>query len=216
MPMPDGLADAAAREFPQARDQGPRGTCASFATTAAHEHACGPQRLSEEHAFWLGRQAAPAGTSGAAVADILRGLHRQGQFTADGWPYGEPAPAGPGGGAGDGRCPLPGWEELPDCSFGTVRETVDAGRPVVLTLAFAPAVWFNARQGWLEHDGGAPVVGAHAVLGVAVTEGPTTPAVLVRNSWGTAWGRAGYAWAPAALLDAHGLAAHRVAERRAA
>lgn len=214
----DELAGAVVLSFPPVRDQGPRSTCAAFAATAAHEHSCRPPApLSEEHAFWAGRHPADLDVAGAAVADVLQGLSGDGQLTADQWPYGAPPPPshpdGPGAAAG---CPLPEWEQLPDCRYATVRELLDAGSPVILTVAFAPDVWFSAAGGRLEHDPAAPVFGAHAVLAVAAADGAAGPAVLVRNSWGSAWGRAGYAWTPAALLDAHGLVAHTVTAVRAA
>lgn len=217
MTVLDELAGAVCLSFPSVRDQGPRGTCAAFATTAAHEHRCASrQALSEEHAFWLGRQPADPATGGAAVVDVLRGLHRDGQLFADDWPYGQPPPAGFAAGGSSDVCSLPEWEQLPDCRFSTVRRVLDADSPVVLSVAFAPDLWFDAATGWLGYDSTAPVVGAHAVLAVAATDAAPTPAILVRNSWGAAWGRSGYAWAPAALLDAHGLVAHSVGARNAA
>lgn len=213
----DELTDEVALRLPAVRDQGNRGTCAAFATTAAHEQQCATQSaLSEEHAYWLGRQSADPGSSGAAVVDILQGLDRNGQIFADDWQYGRPPPtAFPADGCD--RCPLPQWAQLPDCRFSTVRPVLDAGSPVVLSLAFAPQLWFDAATtGWLHYDSAAPVTGAHAVLGLAATEDAPTPAVLLRNSWGPGWGRAGYAWASADLLAAHGLAAHSVGLPRAA
>ena len=211
------IADATMRAFPVARDQGPRGTCAAFATTAAHERRCGVARpLSEEHAFWLGRQKAPPASEGASVTDVLSGLRRDGHLSGDDWPYGQPPPPTFNVGGALERCPLRDWQQLPDCRFATVQSKLAAGSPVVLSLAFAPAVWFNAGTGWLDYDSTVPVLGAHAVLGVAATQDAPRPAVLVRNSWGTTWGRAGYAWAPAELLDAHGLVAHSLGARSAA
>jgi hypothetical protein len=218
MMVTDELAESVLLAFPTVRDQGPRGTCAAFATTAVHEHRCAsPRALSEEHAFWLGRQVADPATSGVAVADVLRGLHRDGQLFGDDWPYGQPPPSDFTAGDLCDMCPLPEWEQLADCRFSTVRRVLDAGSPVVLSVAFASEVWFGAAAtGWLDHDSAASVTGGHAVLGIAASDDGSTPAVLVRNSWGPAWGLAGYAWAPAALLDAHGLVAHSVGMRRAA
>ena len=55
--------------------------------------------------------------------------------------------------------------------------------------------------------GGEPVAGGHAIVAVGYDDGmkirnanpggaATTGAFLIRNSWGTAWGAAGYGWLP--------------------
>lgn len=48
--------------------------------------------------------------------------------------------------------------------------------------------------------GGEKVVGGHAVLAVGYDDakkiGKQTGALLIRNSWGTGWGAAGYGWLP--------------------
>lgn len=56
-------------------------------------------------------------------------------------------------------------------------------------------------------------VGGHAVMAVGYDDGKqvthpsthesTTGALLIRNSWGTAWGEAGYGWLPYAYVTSH-------------
>ena len=61
-----------------------------------------------------------------------------------------------------------------------------------------------ARTGVLSMPGtNEDVVGGHAVLAVGYDD--STQTFLVRNSWGTSWGQAGYFTIPYAYLTTRGL-----------
>jgi C1A family cysteine protease len=190
-------------------DQGRRGTCVAFATTAAHEHRRGtghdgmPEDLSEETLYWGCKQldGLPAPGTSMSAADLA--LQRWGQPAETLWPYDE---------ARDDRAvsyqPPPEAIKAESCyraplrsitpGLASIRAELDAGRPIIVGMQ----VWEQFRRATTEPLP-APArselfPGGHAV--VVVGHDPQQAALLIRNSWGPRWGRGGHLWVADAVI----------------
>ena len=82
-----------------------------------------------------------------------------------------------------------------------IRQVLDRGKPVVLALFVSSA--FTAAAAWLRTgneiilpDDGEPIdrQRGHAVVAVGYGRFGSEDLILIRNSWGRAWGADGYAW----------------------
>ena len=181
------------------RDQGPRPTCLSFATTTAHEHARGSRvPLSPEYLNYFA--SATLSSSGVLFGDIARALEDLGQPTEVDCPY---HPKG---------LPL-GWQtpsaaalyrrssQARTPSADQVAATMTMGGLPVLGIAL-PQPFYTPTSPWvIERDG--PVRGRHAVVAVGLGQNSSKRYFLIRNSWGSSWGDAGHAWVDDAFLARH-------------
>ena len=178
-------------------DQGGRGTCLSFAATAAHDHERRTS-LSIEYLHWATARY-PLGTG--RIASLVAALGREGQPPEAQWPYDReldettaysppPQVSGP---FDQADVALIAHEQL------EVTQQLQAGVLPVIGLRVNAA--FLAGGGVID----SAEVGSdgHAVLAVGVAEldspvpigdlQPNDPLVLVRNSWGPRWGASGHA-----------------------
>lgn len=180
------------------RDQGLRGTCLAFATTAAHEvHKgdCGP--LSPEYLYFFSRRGQPG--DGCSFSEVSRALEQQGQPIEAECPY--------------ASCQPNPWLVSPsDNAFrrkaaalpAVMSEIVDlisSDVPVVLGIG-VPAGFIRPNPPLVIADTG-QALGLHAVLAVAHGRLDGKTIILVRNSWGAAWGDGGYAWLSESFLATH-------------
>ncbi|WP_375600418.1 C1 family peptidase [Devosia sp. Naph2] len=186
------------------RDQGRRPTCLSFAASAAHEKARGEvDPLCVEWLFYHAAQRAGTGPGeGTTLPDTRQVLQDIGQPLEASWPY-------------DGR-PINGAAWRPPTSVspifrcgsdgcGTnlaqVRQALEGGKPVVLAIfvsaAFtAAATWLRTGNEIILPDDSEPIdpQRGHAVVAVGYGRIGSEDLILVRNSWGPAWGADGHAW----------------------
>jgi Papain family cysteine protease len=171
-------------------DQGFRPTCAAMAATAAHEFGRGGITLSVEH-LWA-NVAARGGVvpSGARLSVVRTAVVIDGQCEESLWPY-------------HGDTPTPAPRSMPSAvykadpasalsvlSLDVVRTELAGNRPPVLVinpnaafgLGLSPigATTADQADGFL-----------HAVLAVGYDDDSSI--LTVRNSWGSSWGRSGYA-----------------------
>jgi hypothetical protein len=186
------------------RDQGRRPTCLSFAASAAHEQARGDiDPLCVEWLFYHAAQRAGTGPGeGTTLTDTREVLREIGQPLEATWPYdGRPH-------SGATWRPPVGVSPLFRCgsdAHGTnlaqVRQALDGGKPVVIALFVSAA--FTAATTWLRTgteiilpDDGEPIdhQRGHAVVAVGYGRIGSEDLILVRNSWGPAWGADGHAW----------------------
>ena len=92
----------------------------------------------------------------------------------------------------------------PDQLLVSIKNFLAAGFPCM----FGFTVYnFGNEKGEFEFPGpNDPVQGGHAVVAVGYDDnrkiGKDKGALKVRNSWGTAWGEAGYGWLPYAYVEA--------------
>lgn len=192
------------------RNQGDRPTCVAFAASAAHEwHAADATVRSPEDAMWTAHQVAEIpGREETTVSWALEGLARHDHATETAWPYGAPRwSAGRPAAALDAgnRRGLPGWRELGRASFEKLSDDLDAGRPIILTVAVVPAAWYHDDV-LIDAEPAHKTPGNHAVLAVGALDGPDR--LIIKNSWGEDWGAHGYGYLTRRYYDHYALCAH--------
>jgi hypothetical protein len=192
------------------RDQGDRPTCVAFAVSAAHEWRAGDDVVrSAEDAMWAAHQVAEVpGREETTVSWALEGLRRHAHATEQAWPYGAPRwPNGRPAPARDdaNRRPLPSWRDLGAATYATVTGHLATGHPIVLTLGVVPAAWYHSDD-TVDAAPGAKTPGNHAVLAVGNVDVPGR--LIVKNSWGSSWGDAGYGLVTRRYYDHYALRAH--------
>lgn len=185
------------------RDQGQRGTCLMFATTAAHEHARWNRRgapsaeLSVEVLFWRAKQldGAPRldGTSFLACRDALQDT---GQSDETFWPY-----DGTRDHTASGYEPPPEAIETDRLRRATLRPIAGSAdsirdalrdRHVVIAGLELWDGFYDCESAELTAPDGDLDGAGHAVCLVGFDD--NRHLVKVRNSWGPDWGENGYAW----------------------
>lgn len=192
------------------RHQGDRPTCVAFAVSAAHEwNAADAVLRSSEDAMWAAHQAGEVpGREETSVSWALEGLDSHQHSTETAWPYGTPrwTSGRPTAALDDAnRRPLPAWRDLGAVTFDTVTGELDAGCPVVLTLRVVAAAWYHAGD-VVDAEPDLKTPGNHAVLAVGALEEPDR--LIIKNSWGRAWGDAGYGYVTRRYYDRYALRAH--------
>lgn len=185
------------------RDQGSRPSCLACAASDGHSHAQSlPHRLSAEYLFYFGAQRMPGGDHGAGLtfeaADVA--LRNDGQPNEAVWPYQtkEPDPWAP---------PIAPkvWlaDLVPFAPPKSVFEILRSGHPVVLGVRLTPGFNRVQKAPHIVDPSGRPA-GGHAVLVVGIGRRTTSgddDLLMIRNSWGFAWGEGGHAWLPADYLN---------------
>jgi hypothetical protein len=185
--------------FGPARDQGARPTCLAFAASDAHAALRDPWGpLSCEFAFYHAqRRANRLPTSGALLPEMLETLKEDGQPVEDDWPYLPRLPKDlstyqpPSNVAvfrRDGEPQAPAVEH--------VIEHLNAKNPTVMLMMLSDSFYLPDALGvvrGLTGEGPDPQR-RHAVVAVGYGTVNAVRAILVRNSWGLAWGVEGHAW----------------------
>jgi len=185
------------------RDQGGRQSCLACATSDVHGHAQGlDHELSVEYLFYQGAQRMPGkdftkGLTFNAADDALR---NDGQPAESIWPYQakNPSPWTPptitklwyGG--------LANMSSDVKVIFDALRN----GIPVVIGVRLVHG-FTQVQKAPHIVNGAGPSSGGHAVLAVGIGRRPTSgedDLLMIRNSWGSAWGSGGYAWLPVEYL----------------
>ena len=196
-----------------ARDQGPRPTCLAFAATAAHEVARHPScYLSTEYlAFYGARRSHCTPERGLSPESVAQALEYDGQPAETVWPYSTEMP--------DFRTWTPPTTtytlhrariRFSARSVGEVREMVRGGVPVVLIVSVTSAMYTPDAEGVVRPSPSDELIARHhALLAVGSGHAEDGAYLLVRNSWGRAWGTQGHGWLPeryiAAQLNSTGL-----------
>lgn len=184
--------------FGAIRDQGDRPTCTAFATSDAHTAARGDlSPLSVEHLYYHAVRRTPGGhpDDGVTLSYILEALQHDGQAAETGWPYIPKLPSDlslwtpP-------RTATPAYVHssvMPSNVISEVLKKLDTGTPVILTLLISE-VFSRCEQGLVTIETSDADVDWHAVIAVGYGRAGSKLFLLIRNSWGQAWGLAGHAW----------------------
>lgn len=159
--------------------------------------------------MWAAHQVAEVpGREETTVSWALEGLARHDHATETAWPYGTPrwsAGRPPATLDVGNRRRLPSWRDLGRASFHEVSDELDAGRPIILTVAVVPAAWYHDDV-LIDAEPTQKTPGNHAVLAVGALDGPER--LIVKNSWGDDWGEHGYGYLTRRYYDHYALRAH--------
>ncbi|MEN4011884.1 MAG: C1 family peptidase [Chloroflexota bacterium] len=218
-------------DFPAIQNQGQRGTCVAFATTAVREYLLakmpGYKNLSEQHLYWNCKQHDGVSGAGTYISVAMERLLADGQCPEETWPY-NPLPIA----GNEGQSPPPAdarekglpqriseTRRIPARSVADLKQALADGQPV----AFAVPVFTYWFMEPLRRSGDIRLPfssdrqeGGHAMTMVGYQDDPEVPGggyFHIRNSWGTSWASesllgSGYARLPYAYMQYYGNAAH--------
>lgn len=192
------------------RHQGDRPTCVGFAVSAAHEWIADDSTIrSPEDAMWAGHEVHDVpGREETSVRGALEGLAAYGHCTESAWPYGSPRyTSGRLSTALDpaNRRTLPRWRALGTLTLPAIRAELEQAHAVILSVRVVRSAW-RVASGEIDVPPGRKTPGNHAVLAVGVLDAPAR--VIIKNSWGAAWGDRGYGYITEGYLNSYGLRAH--------
>ncbi len=185
-------------QFGAARDQSVRPTCLAFAASDAHAGVRpGWTPLSTEWAYYHAlKRDGGLPHQGTTLGSMLATLKSDGQPIESDWPY-IVAPI----------TNLTSWKPPRSVSQlffrdhgvcpPTVQDVIqqlDAGYPVLVTMTLSDAFFRPERDGVIDSQEANDPKRRHAVVAVGHGRRGAETLVLVRNSWGEAWGLNGHAW----------------------
>jgi hypothetical protein len=193
--------------FGQVRSQGVRPTCLAFVASDLNAAANATVHLSVDylchHAAKLSSEWKPG--EGFTLDAVLGAVETSGQPHEDRYPYHLTDHSAPL------REPPGGLEPLYrkskgalDMTYKDVCDGVRAGRALGIIIAVTVSL-FQPTQGVVDFDPYSLPDQYHAVVAVGTGKDSTSGEfhLLVRNSWGPAWGHAGHAWLPESHLNLH-------------
>jgi hypothetical protein len=184
--------------FGTARDQNPRPTCLAFAASDAHAGARPAwEPLSAEWAYYHAvKRDGGLPHEGATLNAMLAAVKSDGQPAESHWAYIKAPitdvstwkpPASPAQlfFRDHGPC---------GATVQQVIEQLNVGTPVLMTMTLSDAFYRPDADGVIAANEPTDPKRRHAVVAVGHGERGAAGLVLIRNSWGEAWGLKGYAW----------------------
>lgn len=189
--------------FGPARDQDPRPTCMAFAGSDAHAGARpGWQPLSVEWAYYhaLKRDGTlpHAGATMGAMLDVLR---LDGQPEEAAWPYIAEMFADAATWLPPTGNPLFRRESRSQtATVETIIACLSANEPVLFTTSISRSFFKPGPGGVIDATEPPEPRRIHALVAVGYGRRQGDSFILVRNSWGQAWGVEGHAWVAGSYL----------------
>lgn len=188
------------QRFGVVRDQGPRPTCLVFAASDAHAAFRLPWApLSCEFLFYHAqRRQQRTPDTGATMPGIIDALLEDGQPIEADWPYLAATPQD-----------VASWN--PPAIIGAtfhcraalglnaidhIIEQLNGSKPCIILMHITPTFFSATEHSLIDEDPATTpgVVARHAVVAVGHGLATGKRCLLVRNSWGIAWGFNGHAW----------------------
>lgn len=184
--------------FGAVRDQGARPTCMAFAASDAHAAARpGWTELSCEYAYYHAvKRDGGKPDDGSTLSGMMAAIEKDGQPVETDWSYLAKVPSD-----------LNQWRPpaKPDQVFkraaergrGAVPKLVDSldnGTPVIVTMCLSDAFYLPDTDGVVDVNEPPDPHRRHAVVAVGHGMNGSKRLILIRNSWGPAWGMDGHAW----------------------
>lgn len=179
--------------------------------TSAHEWLRRREALSVEDAFHQAKRLDPwAGEESTSVHHVLRGIDEFGHAIEAAWRYGAPpfpgAPPTLSLDPANRRDLASPWSQAAHASFEDLISLVER-YCTVLSFGFVPDSW-ERPDGTIDVVGDVLAVDGHAVLAVGSIVRNNRKLIIVKNSWGEAWGDHGYGYVTQAYAERHLLSAH--------
>jgi hypothetical protein len=191
----------------EVRSQGKRLTCLAFVASDLNAAANATDHLSIDYLCHHAAKSDPDWKPGMAFTldAMLDAVQAQGQPMERQYPYDLTDHAAPLKTPGTGLAPL--YKRLnhgQDFDYDTVVKLVRAKGPVGVVVAVTQSL-VAPKDGIVDFDPFALPDQYHAVVAVGVGRHKDSGEehVLVRNSWGSAWGQNGHAWVPATHMNLH-------------
>jgi C1A family cysteine protease len=198
--------------LPPVRDQGSRATCLAFAVTAAHEVARAVglpvvEDLAEEVLYWGCKQIDGDRKPGSEFPSSAAALARWGQPDEGLWPYDrlrDDTSAGyapPPAALEPSICRHTRLQAI-DATISEIKRYLNHGRVVALGLWLTRGFFTSPGGQIAPPEPGEARLEGHTILVVGYDDGARDGQgiLIIRNSWGSAWGDGGYGYLPYAYL----------------
>jgi C1A family cysteine protease len=200
--------------FRPVRDQGRRGTCVAFATTAAHEHSRAIRRgpladdLCVELLYWRCKAVDADTSDGTSFSSARDALLDPGQCDEAQWPYSgisnRPAPYDPPAAVASAAKARATMTAISPAS-ASVTAVLAAGQPIVAGIRLWEGFYCCDSATIPSPASNIDASALHAVCFTGFNK--QDGAIKIRNSWGCQWGQGGYSWLaltdlPDVLLEA--------------
>ncbi|MGH2532363.1 MAG: C1 family peptidase [Thermomicrobiales bacterium] len=197
------------------QDQGTRGTCLAFATTAAHEvrrshPPAEVEDLAEEVLYWGCKQIDQDVTPGTSFQSASIALARWGQPLEHLWPYDlsrvdtDSTYRPPAAAIDPGACNMANLRRIA-ANTAAIKAVLIGEQIVMLGIQMSVPI-LHPVDGHIALPGPADMLAeGHAVLIVGYDDsGSGQGEWLIRNSWGEGWGDGGYGYLPYQYVDQYG------------
>jgi len=189
--------------FGPARDQDPRPTCMAFAASDAHSGVrVGWRPLSVEWAYYHAlKRDGGVPHHGTTMEGTLASLRLDGQPEEEAWPYIAELFTDATAWVPPKANPVFRRDSTTlAATIDTIITRIDTDEPVLFTMSISTAFFRPHSDGVIASTEPVQPKRVHALVAVGHGHRGGDRFVLVRNSWGGAWGLNGHAWVETSYL----------------